>query len=106
MIPFIRSLTELIVISKSRENYKKSDQVEDYNCLIEESGQRKRYVKSLNEKRGNLPNINIKTRDQLLKKKKNLSKFLSRKSYYSQIQSTYDLTLLERQNNYNHKDVA
>ena len=50
MIPFIRSLSELMAITDSRDSKKHvSQHNESYGSTVD-SGQRKRYIKSLNKK--------------------------------------------------------
>ena len=51
MIPFIRSLSELMAITESRETQNDlSQNNESYNSIMD-SGQRKRYTRSLDKKR-------------------------------------------------------
>jgi len=106
MIPFIRSLSELMAITESREiNNDLSQKNESYSSTMD-SGQRKRYTRSLNEKDINLPDLSEKIRNNWIQNKRNISRFVDELDYNNQIQSTYDLTLLDRQNKRNQKDVA
>ena len=106
MIPFIRSLSELMAITESRETQndlpKKN---ESYNSIMD-SGQRKRYRRSLDKKDVDLPNLPKKIRRNWINRKEKLSRFVDELDYNNQIQSSYDLTLLERQNKKNAQDVA
>ncbi len=106
MIPFIRSLSELMAITETRvienENF---NQNEGYSSTLD-SGQRKRYTRSLKNKDVNLPDLPKKIRKNWIQNKKNISKFVNELDYNNQIQSSYDLTLLERQNNRNQQDIA
>ena len=106
MIPFIRSLSELMAITESRENQNDfSQNNESYNSIMD-SGQRKRYTRSLEKKDVELPNLAKKIRHNWRTRKEKLSRFIDELDYNNQIQSSYDLTLLERQNKRNTQDVA
>ena len=50
MIPFIRSINELMVITQSRDQRTKSSGNLNFNSITEDSGQRKRYLRSRIEK--------------------------------------------------------
>ena len=106
MIPFIRSLSELMAITESRETQNDLSQNNERYDSIMDSGQRKRYVRSLDKKEVNLPNLPKSIRRKWLQNKKNVSRFFDELDYNNQIQSSYDLTLLERQNKRNTQDVA
>ncbi|WP_413391355.1 hypothetical protein [Prochlorococcus marinus] len=106
MIPFIRSLSELMAITESRENQNDLNQNNEiYNSTMD-SGQRKRYTRSLNHKNVELPSLPKKVRHNWINRKEKLSRFVDELDYNNQIQSSYDLTLLERQNKRNTEDVA
>ena len=106
MIPFIRSLSELIAITESRDIDRKfSKKNENYSSIVE-SGQRKRYIKSLNKKEIYLPSLPKKIRRKWMQNKDSISKFIDDLDYNNQIQSSYDLTLQERQYKINQQDVA
>ena len=106
MIPFIRSLSELMAITESRETQNDLYQNnESYNSIID-SGQRKRYTRSLDKKEIDLPSLPKKVRRNWINRKEKLSKFVDELDYNIQIQSSYDLTLLERQNKKHTQDVA
>lgn len=106
MIPFIRSLSELMAITESRESNKNITQNDEkYNSAMD-SGQRKRYSRFLEKEAVNLPNIPKKIRHKWIQNKKQVSRFIDELDYNNQIQSSYDLTLLERQSSRNHEDVA
>ena len=106
MIPFVRSLAELMAMSQSRAQKEKRDKNYTYNPLTEDSGQRKRYIRSKVEKGIDLPNLPKRTNQEWRKSKEAVSKFFSELDYNNQIQSSYDLTLLERQKTFDHHDVA
>ena len=106
MIPFIRSLSELMAITDSRDNQKHvSKYNESYSSTVD-SGQRKRYIKSLEKKKVDLPNLPKTIRHKWMQNKTSISRFIDDLDYNNQIQSSYDLTLIERQNKRNQQDVA
>ena len=106
MIPFIKSLSELMAITESRDIQSHSSQYnESYDSTID-SGQRKRYIKSLNKKEVELPDLPKIIRRKWIQNKQSVSKFIDNLDYNNQIQSSYDLTLIERQNKRNQQDVA
>ena len=106
MIPFIRSLSELMAITESRETQNDlSQNNESYNSIMD-SGQRKRYTRSLDKKDVGLPSLPKQVRRNWITRKEKLSRFVDELDYNNQIQSSYDLTLLERQNKRNTQDVA
>ena len=106
MIPFIRSLSELMAVTESRETKNDlSQNNESYNSILD-SGQRKRYTRSLDKKDVNLPSLPKQLRRNWITRKEKLTRFIDELDYNNQIQSSYDLTLLERQNERNTQDVA
>ena len=57
MIPFIRSLSELMAITESRDSQKHISQCNESYSSTVDSGQRKRYINSLDKKEVDLPNL-------------------------------------------------
>ena len=106
MIPFIRSLSELMAITDSRECQKHVSQYNESYSSTVDSGQRKRYIKSLDKKEVGLPNLPKTIRRKWMQNKTSISRFIDDLDYNNQIQSSYDLTLIERQNKRNQQDVA
>ena len=106
MIPFIRSLSELMAITESRDMQKYLTKNDRIHRSTGDSAQRKRYIRSLENKEVNLPNFPKIIRHKLKHNKESVSKFFDDLDYNNQIQSSYDLTLLERQNKRNRQDVA
>ena len=106
MIPFIKSLSELMAITESRDSQKYYSQYNESNSSSIDSGQRKRYIKSLNKKEVDLPDLPKTIRRKWMQNKTSISRFIDDLDYNNQIQSSYDLTLIERQNNSNQQDVA
>ena len=97
MIPFIRSIPELMALTQSRANKQEIIANESqYNSGID-SGQRKRYIRSLSEKTIELPELRSREKRKWEKEKKAVSKFFNNLDYNNQIQASYDLTLLARQ---------
>ena len=106
MIPFIRSINELMLTTKARDNDRLFSKLNKNDALPEDSAQRKRYIKSICKREISLPNLNGNYRHKWVRSKKAVSNFLDRFDYNNQIHtSSYDLTLLNRQNNH-YKDVA
>ncbi len=106
MIPFIRSLSELMAITDSRDSNNHLSKSNDIHSSTVDSGQRKRYLRSLEKKGVNLPNLPKTIRRKWIQNKESVSSFIDDLDYNNQIQSSYDLTLLERQNNRSEQDVA
>ena len=106
MIPFIRSLSELMRITESRDYMLEESNNNKINSSIIDSRQRKRYLKSIGEEKVNLPKLPIKTMRKWIKPKEALSRFFDDLDYNNQIQSSYDLTLIERQNHSTYRDAA
>lgn len=106
MIPFIRSLSELKAITESRDIKQNTSQSIERDSPAIDSGQRKRYIRSLSNKKVELPNLPRTIRNNWIKKKESLSRFIDDLDYNNQIQSSYDLTLIERQNKKTQQDVA
>ena len=106
MIPFIRSLSELMAITESRDSKKFQSKTNEIHSWTVDSGQRKRYIRSLEKKEADLPNLPKKIRRRWLQNKDSLSRFIDDLDYNNQIQSSYDLTLLESQNIRNQQDAA
>ena len=101
MIPFIRSITELMAITESREIKK-----DDHDVHLFDSKRRKRYVRPLNNKEINLPDIPKTIKRKWINNKKSISKFIKDLDYNNQIQPSYELTLIDRQYQNHEKDVA
>ena len=106
MITYIRSLSELMAITESRDSKKDISKNHEMNSTTVDSGQRKRYIRSLEKKEINLPDLPKTKRRKWICSREALSRFFDDLDYNDQIQSSYDLTLIERQNNSNQQDVA
>ena len=106
MIPIIRSLSELMAITESR-NHKKDlpKDNEAYKSTLD-NVQRNKYIRSLDKLEVGLPNLPKTIRRKWIQNKRVVSRFIDDLDYNNQIQSSYDLTLLERQNKRNQQDVA
>ena len=106
MIPFIRSLSELMALTESRDSQNDLCKSDEIHSSIIDSGQRKRYIKSIEKKEVNLPILPKRIMHKWIPNKNKVSKFFDELDYNNQIQSSYDLTLLERQNTQKQQDVA
>ena len=93
MIPLMRSLSELIVITQSRDHY----------CKRNESNKE---INQLDKKAVWLPDLPSIKRRKWTKSKKAILRFFDELDYNNQIQTSYDLTLLKRQNDYEQHDAA
>ncbi len=106
MIPFIRSFSELMAITESRDKQKHLQKNKEIDSSTVDSRQRKKYIRLINRKEVDLPNLPKKIRRKWLQNKDSVSRFINDLEYINKIPSTYDLTLLERQNVKNHQNVA
>ncbi len=106
MIPFIRSISELMAITESRMSEKNHTHNYESYISIMDSGQSKRYARSIEKKEINLPDIPKTIRRRWIQNKKYISRFIDELDYNNQIQTSYELTLLERQSKSNQQDVA
>ena len=106
MIPFIRSLSELMAITESRENHKNLNKNDESYSSTMDIYQRNRYASSIDEKEIILPDLPKTIRFKWMQNKKNVSRFIDELDYNNQIQSSYDLTSLERQSKRDTQDVA
>tara|TARA_Y100001968_G_C19348956_1_gene713581 strand:+ start:708 stop:1019 length:312 start_codon:yes stop_codon:yes gene_type:complete len=103
MMPSIRSLTELRVIAQSRNEKNNDHQKSDLSEITEDSGQRKRYLRTNNVKRIDLPKI---TKVEWRKRKDKVYKFLDGLAYQNEIKSLYNLNLREKQSMRSQEDAA
>tara|TARA_Y100001968_G_scaffold257861_1_gene244717 strand:- start:2251 stop:2571 length:321 start_codon:yes stop_codon:yes gene_type:complete len=106
MIPFIRSHLELMAITESRDCKSNFSEKHKINSPIVHSSQNKRHVSAIKRKKVELPDLPKIFRQNWVNNKKYISKFLDELEYNDQIQSSYDLTLQERQNNIGQEEVA
>ena len=106
MIPFIRSISELMAITESRDRPKHIAGEVVIDSMEEDSGQRKRYLRSLNKKKVELPELPKAKKQKWVGKTLFICKVFDELDYNNQIQSSYELTLQERQNKRNYKDAA
>ena len=104
MIPFIRSITELMLICESRASISKNNEYKDLHFLNEKV--KSKPLKSKLKEVIALPELPKIERRKWIRSKEAVSKFLKELDYNNQIQSTYELTLLDRQKNYDHHDAA
>ena len=106
MIPLIKSLSELMAITESRDNQKHAlEYNESYSSTVG-SEQIKRHIKSSKKKQIELPDLPKTIRRKWMQNRKSISRFIDDLDYNNQIQSSYDLTLIERQNKKVQQDIA
>ena len=105
MIPFIRSHSELMAITESRDIKKNLYESIDILGSDVASGQSKRYIRSLSEE-VTLPSISRKIRRKWKQNKELLSRFICNTDYNNKINSSRDLYLIEKQNGRTLEDVA
>ena len=103
MIPFIRSITELMAITQPGEMRSNSFRENKFNNSSEDIQRRKELQVSKGKKPITLPNL---PKNQFIKSRESILKILDELDYNNQIQSSYDLTLMERQSNGNHREAA
>ena len=89
MMQSIRSLTELRLICQSREEKNTKTNNVHFNTLVEDSGQRKRYIRSKEERRIHLPNIPKASMPKWKRSKDSLSRSLDDLENENQIKSSY-----------------
>ena len=106
MIPFIRSLAELMAITESRLTPEILSTNDNSNKSTGDNGLNKRYLKSRAKKEIDLPVITKNIRRKRIQNKESILRFFDELDYNNQIQSSYDLKLIELQNKRNLKDVA
>ena len=106
MITFIRSLSELMAITESRDMQKNVYQYNESYSSTADNGQIKQYKKSLAKREVGLPDLPKTIRRKWMQNKTSISRFIDDLDYNNQIQSSYDLTLIERQNKRTQQDVA
>ena len=106
MIPSIRSVTELMAITKSRDNQTNIFRTEKIDSWPKGCDKSTKYLKSVSTNKVELPDLPKSIRHKWLKKKEKFSRFFKELDYNNQIQSSYDLTLQERLNNNTYKDAA
>ena len=106
MIPCIKSYKELMLLSKSRCTCKKNSNKSDFRKSLNNYDIKKKCTEKKDNKLINLPNITKLKRRKWVKSKEAVSRFFDELDYNNQIQSSYDLTLLERQNSYDKNNAA
>ena len=106
MMPFIRSISELMAITKSKDpRTRLSNNKVLYEPVID-SKKRKMHIRSTEDREIGLPDLPRSTRHKWIRSKKAVSRFFDGLDYNNQIQSTYDLTLIARQSKINDQDAA
>ena len=106
MIPSLRSISELIAIASARESTKKGPKEADRRMIKIVNEISEVSSATIDKKKAELPNLQRTARRKWKNRKEAVSKFFDELDYNNQIQSSYDLTLLGRQNNSDKKGVA
>tara|TARA_Y100001968_G_scaffold181432_1_gene166140 strand:+ start:2418 stop:2741 length:324 start_codon:yes stop_codon:yes gene_type:complete len=107
MIPFFRSLNELMAITQTKSILIKRSEENEQKDLLSYKNEQNMLDKSENsEKKIILPSLPKSKRRKWIKKKEAISRFFDKLDYNNQIQSSLDLTLLEHQQTHEHKDIA
>ena len=109
MIPSIRSIAELRLITQSRYKETKNLQIMDLSSLTEDSGQRKRYLRTEREKKIELPELHKMTKirkNECRKRKDALHRFIDDLSYDNEIKSSYYLNSIAIERNKSQQDAA
>ncbi len=106
MIPFIRSHSELKALTESRDQIKIQSKIREGSSSRHKNNQMRNIIKSTNNKEILLPNLPKPTKSNLIKSKEAVLKFFDDLDYNNQIQSSYEITLIERQSNMESQDVA
>ena len=106
MIPLMRSLYELKVITQSRDEKKERKERENVHSLSTKTNENKRQVNKKGKETPRLPEIPNTQRRKWARSKKAILRFLDELDYNNQIQSSYDLTLIDRQNDYDRHKSA
>ena len=106
MMPFIRSLSELMAITESRYSQKDVSKNDEIHSSEVNSCQKIICGRSRNKTEVKLPHLPKIIRRKWKINKKYLSRFIDELDYNNQIQSSYDLNLIEMQNKRNQQDVA
>ena len=106
MIAIIRSITELMVITTSRGHHKQDEFEQDIKDIKPDNNKENNNHIPNTNKLIKLPNLPKIERRRWTKRKEALSRFLDELDYNNQIQSTYDLTLIDSQKKYDNHDVA
>ena len=106
MIPFLRSLNELMIITQEGSPNKEIREEKDFNSLNKLDDKKETQSHSQKRKVIKLPSLPRNNRYKWIKGKEAVYKFFDELDYNNQIQSTYDLTLIDRLKNYDNQDVA
>ncbi len=106
MIPFTRSLSELMELTESRSNQKYLSKYKNTYISTLDSGRKRRCSTYLNNENVSRNGFYKTIRHKLMQNKGRVSKFIKNLNYNNQIQSSIDLTLIERKHKRNQKNVA
>ena len=103
MITFIRNLAELMVIADSSSDIIKSNP--DLNTS-NASVQKSKYIELMSKEQISLPDITNETRSNWVKSKKAIKRFFEDLDYNNQNISSYDITMMSKQEYKDYHDAA
>ena len=107
MIPFFRSIAELMVITQPIDKVNESEKYIDKLYLKDRAKtSTNKYKFSRNRGIISLPELPRISRHKWIKSKAAMSKFFDDLDYNNQIQSSYDLTLIAGQSKNDYQDAA
>ena len=106
MIPFIRSHSELMVITQSRSPINKSNESKELLNSSNKAIRNQNQIYCKDKKNLELPKLPKTKRGKWIKSRQAISRFFDELDYNNQIQSSYDLTLIDRQNSYDEHNAA
>ncbi len=106
MIPFYRSFTELMLITNSKNQITYNFKGDQNKRFSKNSEKVKRNIDSNEKKLIELPKLPKIERKKWIKTREAISKFFDELDYRNEIQSSFELTLLERQKDYDNENVA
>tara|TARA_B100000700_G_C15016201_1_gene843408 strand:- start:1957 stop:2271 length:315 start_codon:yes stop_codon:yes gene_type:complete len=104
MIPFIRSMTELMALTAARDDYNEPYKIKDN--LIPLDRNKKEEFDNEEASRVCLPDIPKFKKTSWVKSKRAIYSFFDDLDYNNQIQPSLDLTLLGRQDHNKYNDAA
>ena len=106
MIQVIRCHPELMAITKSRDTTNKDAVKKDFNSIKEVKDKQPQFKRVKNKREVSLITLPKRSRIKWKRSKDIMSKIIDTLDYNNQIQSSYDLIVLDRQQKHEHRDAA
>ena len=106
MIPFIRSLNELMVITQPQDKLKKRDKKIIPNLYLGVESQSNTYRNTKDKNQITLPYLPKISRRKWIKSKKIMTEFILNINYKNSMKSFHNSKVLKSQKNYDHSDIA